>query len=266
MLKAVLFDLDDTLIDWSTFTDQWETLETELLGGVFEYFRAEVHPLDDFETYVRRFMENSRLSWESANGSLIAPHVGRVLMQAAADMGAPIDNLDMERVLEAYKWKAVVGVAPFPEVIDALKLLHQFGVRTGIVTNAFQPMAMRDIEIGEHGLLDYFPDCRISAADVGYLKPHPTIFQTALDCLGTKAEETVFVGDNLTADIVGAQRSGMKAVWREVHSRFNPPSAFHELVKPDATVNDLSALPAIFDEWYPGWRPVDNNGANGHEN
>jgi putative hydrolase of the HAD superfamily len=112
-------------------------------------------------------------------------------------------------------------------------------------------MWIRDIEIGQHGLLPYFPDCRISAADVGYLKPHPTIFKAALKQLGVLPEETVFVGDNPTADIAGAQAVGLRAILRIAH---RVPPMLSGLIIPDAAVNTLEEMPRILDNWYPGWR------------
>lgn len=139
----------------------------------------------------------------------------------------------------------------FAEVPEVLKLLHENGIKVGIVTNAYQPMWLRDVEIQMHGLLDFFPDCRISAADVGYLKPHPAIFQAALNCCGAKADETVFVGDDVEADVAGAQAAGLLAVLRQ--SR-RSQALFGGTVVPDATIKTLSELPTILDDWFPGWR------------
>jgi putative hydrolase of the HAD superfamily len=136
-------------------------------------------------------------------------------------------------------------------VAGALRVLRDRGIRFGIVTNAFQPMTLRDIEMKTHGLLDYFPECRLSAADVGYLKPSPKIFYAALACLGTTPQETLFVGDNPVADIAGAQGVGMKAVMRVKH-----PSQplISGLVVPDGAINTLNDLLLLLDKWYVGWR------------
>ena len=136
-------------------------------------------------------------------------------------------------------------------MIDALKLMRSHGVRFGIVTNAFQPMWLRDVELEEHGLLEFFPDCRISAADVGYLKPHPSIFEAALQCLGTKPEETIFIGDNPVADIAGGQSAGMQTVVRITHPS---PPMLSGLIVPDHALNSFTELPDILDVWHPGWR------------
>jgi putative hydrolase of the HAD superfamily len=251
MLKAILFDLDDTLIDWSNFTDNWEVRESKHLRRVFEYICREVYPLTDWEAYSQAYFQRVRDAWSSARETLIAPHLGRVLIDTAVALGIPEDSLGVEECLRAYSWTAPESTFVFPDVAGALRVLRDRGIRFGIVTNAFQPMTLRDIEMKTHGLLDYFPECRLSAADVGYLKPSPKIFYAALACLGTTPQETLFVGDNPVADIAGAQGVGMKAVMRVKH-----PSQplISGLVVPDGAINTLNDLLLLLDKWYVGWR------------
>jgi putative hydrolase of the HAD superfamily len=85
---------------------------------------------------------------------------------------------------------------------------------------------------------------------VGYLKPHPLIFQTALRCVGTQPDETVFVGDDPEADIVGAHKAGLRAVLRRQTRR----KVSLDSITPDAEINGLDELLPILDQWYPGWR------------
>ncbi len=250
MLKGVLFDLDDTLIDWSGFDDDWSSMERKHLRGVFDYISAEIQPLDDFDAYCADFGRRMLTAWTDARTTMRAPNLGTVLIETAAGLGVGAESLDPRRCLEAYQWEMIPGCRLFPEVLQSLQLLIQNGLKIGIVTNAHQPMWVRDIEIRELGLYDQFPTCRISAADVGYLKPHPLIFQTALRCLDIKPDEAVFVGDDPAADIVGAQRSGMRAVLRRLPRR---PLDDGEITA-NATLNRLDELPAILDQWYAGWR------------
>lgn len=251
MLKAILFDLDDTLIDWSAFTENWEIRETKHLRGVFDYICREIYPLSDWEAYSREYFQRVRDAWLGARESLIAPHLGRILVETAVSLGIAEDSVSVEECLDAYSWAAPESTFAFPDVAGAMKVLHQNNIKVGIVTNAFQPMSLRDIEMKAHGLLDYFPDCRLSAADVGYLKPHPKIFQAAMDCLGTTPQETLFVGDNPVADIAGAQGAGLKAVMRVKHPT---QPLISGLVVPDGAINTLNDLLLLLDKWYPGWR------------
>jgi putative hydrolase of the HAD superfamily len=250
-LKAVLFDLDDTLLDWSGVYLEWASYEYPFLRRVFDYICQEVYTLPDEQPFIDEFHQRTREGWDAGRSSFVAPHLGQILVRAAESAGVPPGMLDARECLRMYGWRAVPGSRLFPEVPHILSLLRDNGIRVGIVTNAYQPMWVRDVELEQHGLLDYFPDCRISAADVGYLKPHPVIFKAALDLLDIEPDEAVFVGDNPTADIAGAQAAGLQGVLRVTRA---PQPMLSGLIVPDAAVNSLDELPDILDNWYPGWR------------
>lgn len=249
-LKGVLFDLDDTLLDWSGFQHDWDTVHRRHLSNVLEWFRQQGYPLPDLDAFADAFRDRTAGAWNDARTSLRAPNLGDVLAGTAGEFGLTPGEYDMAQVLEAYEWGAIEGTVIFPEVRETIRVLHDCGVRVGIVTNAYQPMWLRDIELEMHGILDLFPDCRLSAADIGYLKPHPAIFQAALDCMGTHPEETVFVGDDPEADIAGAQAAGLLGVLRST-PRTRP---FMNQIVPNAIIHDLTELLTLLDGWYPGWR------------
>ena len=251
MLKAVIFDLDDTLIDWSNVEGDWESRDRQHLRGVFDFVNDDMQVLPNFDALVSAFRLGMRDAWEVGRTTLRAPHLGRILTDALVTAGAGDRILNERACLEAYNWHAASGVVTFPDVPDALSLLQNCDIRVGIVTNAHQPMWMRDLELEHFGLLDYFPDCRLSAADAGYLKPHPNIFQQALACLDVNANEAVFVGDNPVADVAGAQGAGLRAVLRVRHPS---PPMLSGLISPDHTVSSLQELPDVLDGWFPGWR------------
>lgn len=251
-LNAVLFDLDDTLIDWGDFFDDWERIESRYIRSVYQYIRQRGHMLGGVTKFAQEYTRRARSAWVNARNTLEAPHVGKVLIETAEALGVPAGTLTIDDCLNAYGWGRAEGVNVFPDVPPMLERLVASKIKVGIVTNAFQPMWMRDRELAEHGLLDYFPDCRISAADVGRLKPHSRIFHEALQTIDEKPENVVFIGDNLSADIGGAQKVGMKAVLRtrriQRHRRHGPP-----LIEPDARLDTFEELPPILDKWYPGW-------------
>jgi FMN phosphatase YigB (HAD superfamily) len=158
MLKAILFDLDDTLIDWSGFQGPWDAFEIKHIRPVFDYIRRDVFPLSDFEGFLNEYLNRIRAAWEAARSTLVAPHLGRILVETAAFFGVVDGALNMERCLEEYRWEVVDGTALFPEVREVLSTLRKRGLKMGIVTNAHQPMSMNR-EIAQHGLLDFFPSC-----------------------------------------------------------------------------------------------------------
>ncbi len=250
-LRAVLFDFDDTLIDWSGVIIGWRELEAQRLARVLSYVNERSkQELTDLDSLVDIYTERTRAAWAAGRVNLRAPIMPNILLSSLTDLGVAEAESRLDEILSAYQWRAVPGTVVYPDVPPALELLRSCGIRLGIVTNASLPMWMRDSELRDHGLIDFFPDCRLSAADVGYLKPHPRIFQRALQIIATPAEATVFVGDNPVADVGGAQAAGMLAV-----RRLNPGARDNgHLAKAHKVVRSLAELPSLLDNWYPGWR------------
>ena len=256
MLKAIIFDIDETLIDWQGATEDWEAYDRKHLGFVFDYVEQNVHPLNSLEQFIADARDLYMEVWNSSKGSLAAPHLGDLMVELLARQGVQRENINAKDVLTAYRAEPFAGVVPFPEVKQELANLQRAGLRLGLATNAMQPMSMRDLELKSMGLLKYFEGgCRLSAADVGFLKPHPMIFETVLLCLGVNAGEAVFVGDSLAADIVGAQQVGMKAILRE---RLGGPLFVYDnggvQVVPDGRITSLTEIYPLLDAWFPEWK------------
>lgn len=250
-LQGILFDLDDTLIDWSHFNGDWITFEREHMKRVYDFVQSEGYLQGlTFKRVLNDYTSRVKDAWASARSTMRAPHLGRILMQTLHTLGLPDNSLTEDQCLAVYGWDALEGVRVFPDVPPMLQSLIDKGIKIGIVTNAFQPMRLRDKELQTHGLLDYFPDCRISAADVGYLKPHPQIFAQALKEIATQPDRTVFIGDSPSADIAGAQAANMKAVLRVKHPA---PPLISGLIVPDAAINSMEELPSVLTRWYSGW-------------
>ncbi len=253
-LRAVLFDIDNTLLDWSQRTS-FINHRLEHLTLVYNYVIRQIQPLDvpkeQFHEIALGLMEQF---WQDGKRGIGAPHIGRVLTSTLETLGIPRDQIDPDSLMRAYDWQAVDGITVFPDVPEVLPILHAAGLKTGLVTNSGHPMWMRDVELNTLGLLDLFPDCRFSAADVGCLKPYAPIFSTALDCLGFQPSEVIFIGDEPLADIVGAQSVGMRAVLRIRPSEFNTLAELP--VVPDGIIYSFHDLLPLLDHWHPSWRSV----------
>ena len=242
-IHAILFDMDDTLLDWSAAMPQaWQDYERSCLRRVWLWL-AKHGPVPPYPRFDEAFFRELRARWRRSKRNLVAPHLVDILTHALAAVGVSDARCEREALLAAYGDDPPPGVRPFPDVLPALRALRRRGLRFGLVTNASHPMSQRDGTLRAHGLLEFFPDCRLAAADVGYLKPHRAIFERALEKLGVGAEEAVFVGDNLVADIHGAQEAGMAAVWRarpgeDIASQTTPLFP----ITPDATIHSFAEL------------------------
>lgn len=245
-IDTIIFDLDDTLIDWSNQAVSWkefaeprtENLRRFLIDSGCEMLAAE-------EFYSRIDKAIQRL-WNRAKETCLIQSIGEMLQDELIEMGHDVRSIDMRALLENYNWQPFPGVLPFDDTLPVLKLLHQEDYKIGLLTNSFLPMWMRDVELRAYKIIDFL-DARLTAADVGYIKPHPKIYEHILELLDSEAKSSLFVGDRPAHDIAGANEVGLISVL------ITPPHVNSELngVIPDFTISTLSELPAILNSLHP---------------
>lgn len=95
-----------------------------------------------------------------------------------------------------------------PDVPETLQALGSAGYRLAVLSNRTDP-CQEDLE--NLGLLDYFRFALV-AGEVELWKPDPGIFLHAVAQLGTSPHETLYIGDNYYADVVGARAAGLQPV------------------------------------------------------
>jgi putative hydrolase of the HAD superfamily len=104
------------------------------------------------------------------------------------------------------------------EVYTVIPELRNAGYILGVVSNRDHPY---QDEIDELGMQGYF-HFSMAGGEVKSWKPDPAIFQAALERAGSTAQETLYVGDNYFADVIGARRAGLRPVL------YDPRGLFHE--------------------------------------
>lgn len=115
--------------------------------------------------------------------------------------GARACAVDM--VLE---WERHENFFLYDDALAALATLRQRGLRLGLVSNG-----QRDLEeFAEHHGLDV--DVCVGSKHHGYVKPHRSIFETALAALDVRAHDAAMVGDSVEEDVAGASALGMRAI------------------------------------------------------
>lgn len=236
-IRAVLFDLDDTLIDWSKKEISGSDASRHHLNNVHIYLQHLGHQLPTLDAFCTLFRQIVQARWDEAKKDWSGVHFGSVMVQTIAAAGVNTAVLHIDDILQAYDWQPIPGIVPFDDTIAVLDNLQQNQYKLGLITNSMQPMWMRDIELEAYGLLPYFA-VRTTSGDTGVMKPHPQIYWQTLKRLGVSPQEAMFVGDRPGNDVLGANEAGMVSVWMD------PPHLERELegIEPHYRITQLSEL------------------------
>ncbi len=205
--KAVLFDWAYTLVDLVNEEDR------TALRQVYDHLEEREFVLPGFQqwydTYHRLFFGMIEVSRPTHREARFDHVLNFLLIQSNIHLNGKVRFEDLLKLYddEIYSQRKV-----YPEVIETLVALQKAGIRMGIVSNTTNPGFMKDYEQSLLKLDPYF-EFSIYSSEVPYRKPHPSIFQLALARLNLDPAEVLFVGDNLNADVVGAQSVGMPTAW-----------------------------------------------------
>jgi putative hydrolase of the HAD superfamily len=205
-IKSILFDLDGTLRHHipegsDLFTDQAISLglsvhaEDRLRAKRWEHYYFAYSP--EIKSDQEQFKDDRSFWVNFAKRRLTA--LGCSLEQAV--QLAPHLSAHMR---ENYKPQVHVP----PESRELLAELNRSGFKLGVVSNRETPF---QDELEKLDLARYF-HFSLAGGEVKSFKPEPAIFEEALRRAGTTAAESMYVGDNYFADIVGARRAGLHPV------------------------------------------------------
>jgi putative hydrolase of the HAD superfamily len=233
-VNVVLFDLDDTLLDYSGSVDEsWRRavlaccqdgrLDPETL--VVALGRARRWFWDD---PVRQRLERTNMlrAWQ------------RIATHALQNLGTSDDEL-ASAIAQHFAAHRREVMQLFPETRETLDRLRDRGTPLGLVTNG--DAAQQRFKIERHDLARYF-DVIVIEGEFGAGKPDEVVFQHALASLGADPARACMVGDSLVHDVEGAQRLGIGAVWIDRTGAGLPADS---PARPDhiiASLTDLFAL------------------------
>ncbi|MCB8943538.1 MAG: HAD family hydrolase [Ardenticatenaceae bacterium] len=245
-IDAIVFDLDDTLIDWSEQTLSFGEVTRPHVGKVHAYLTAENHPLPDADTFFHEYRSTVRADWEAAQGVWSGVSFYNSLGKLFRALALDVARIDLEAVARAYDWQPTAGVRVFADTLDVLTAVKS-SYKIGLITNSMLPMWMRDVELEAYGLIDFF-DARTTSGDVGFMKPHTAVFHHLLHQLDVPPQRAVFVGDSPQHDIAGANATGMVSVL------MSPPHLNRDLngTVPDYTITCLQELLDILERLETG--------------
>lgn len=231
-VKALLFDLDDTLLDYSGRVDEsWSVSvracctdgRVDPAALIAALARSRRWFWDDPARH-RQARTNMLRAWE------------RIVTHALDAVGCPADGL-APAIAERFAAHRREVMCLFPDARAALERYRRHGIPLGLVTNG-DATQQRD-KIERHDLARYF-DVIVIEGEFGAGKPDEAVFRHALGVLGTEPVQAVMVGDNLDFDVEGARRVGIRAVWID-RARAGLPAGHP--ARPDHVIASLAELP-----------------------
>ena len=256
--RAVIFDLDDTLI-WDERISRQALMETAARGAgshhldigrlaaaakragdelwrehapvercdalgivAFEGMWGHFHGEGDYVNHLREWTPKFRREiWEHA-----------LREQGIEDQGLAEDLGDYF----AQRRRELQDHLPGAEHV--LRELQSAGVRIGLLTNGAASLQREKIETSGLGM--YF-DAAVVSGEIGTGKPEPEIFHHLLERLGVAPGEALMVGNSLARDIMGGKRAGLHTCWLALEGEEEPVG----LVEPDFTIRSLGELPRL---------------------
>ncbi|MGE5595583.1 MAG: HAD family hydrolase [Hyphomicrobiales bacterium] len=233
--RAILFDVGDTL--WHG-RDAPPAAEFRRMAAerAAEQLRAFGCAAADPALVARTAWDAMEQAMRDARaGDLAEPDYGLVAQRALCGLGLSLTRDQAAELLEATYISGIEGgKAPFPDARAVLDELRHRGFRLATVTNrAFGGERFR-ADLRDAGLGIGW-DAEAVSVEVGYLKPHPALFEYALGQLGLGPQDALVVGNSLAEDVAGAHAVGMKAAWRRC-----APDA--DAVEPDFIFDELTEL------------------------
>ncbi len=228
-MKAILFDLDDTLFSTTEFARR---ARSNAVDAMIECGIDATHEViaGELAEVIREF------------GSNYASHFDKLLQRLP-----PHQRRDANPAIVvaagvcAYHDTKFEHLQPFPDVKPFLEALRAAKMRRGVITHGWT--TKQSEKLVRLGIVDLFGSRDVFISDqVGIAKPNPKLYQFALREMGLLPGETMYVGDNLAHDITPPRTIGMHTAWI---NRSAKEGQDLEAAAPEFVVQDFRELATI---------------------
>ncbi len=201
MIKAAVFDIDNTLMDFMRMKRAAvdSAVDAMIDAGLPASKEKMVEKI--FKIYWEEGIEDQNI-------------FDKVLLKEFGH----VDYRILAAGIVGYK-RAKEGIMTlYPHVRMTLAELMKMGIKMGVVSDAPRlPVWMRIVSLGLHHYFEHV----VTFDDTGERKPSPKPFKKILSLLKTEPEETLMVGDWAERDIAGAKKLGMKTAWAKYGNEFD---------------------------------------------
>ena len=213
MIKAVIFDIDNSLTDFMRMKKAAVDAAVEAMidAGLKVDKAAMVDKI--FEVYWKEGVEDQKIF-----DKVLQKEFGR------------IDYKLLAAGIIGYRRAKDGTMTLYPHVAVTLIELMKMGLGRAVISDAPKlEVWLRIVALGLHQYFDHV----ITSEDFGVKKPAPQPFQKALELLGTKPQDTIMVGDWAERDIAGAHKLGIKTAWAKYGDTHKTPDSGADYVLKD---------------------------------
>jgi len=199
-MKHIFFDLDHTLWDFETNSDI-------AFKTIFEKHKVPVN-INKFLNYYRGINQEYWKLYREEKITKATLRVGRL-----KDTFTKINVKVSDRLIDDLSVDYIAVLPNNNELFDgAIEILNYLSPKYNlhIITNGFNEVQYKKLE--NSGLSTYF-DKIITSEDAGVKKPNPIIFNFALNKASAVSKESMMIGDNYEADVMGAINNGIDAIY-----------------------------------------------------
>lgn len=217
MIRAIVFDVDNTLVDFMKFKNaSVDAAIDAMIDAGLDLTPQQARKRID-EIYSDKGIEFQQVFDEFLH-----------------DVLGYVDYRILANGIIAYRRAREGVLVTYPHTKIALLRLARMGLRLGVVSDA--PRLQAWMRLASLGMVNHF-DAVVTFDDTGRRKPAPEPFQKALELLDVRPEEAVMVGDWAERDIVGAKEIGMYTVFARYGDEFGTKHS-----GADADINDILEL------------------------
>ncbi len=248
LIKAVIFDLGGTLIEYAGPYGRWPELETPGLKAAYESLSGRGLSLPPFAHFLDKAFAILPGRWQAATeGKRNLRLVDYLRELLAANQIEDVPRAWLTEAADHYQTAVCSKASMIEDAPQTLARVREQGYKIGLLSNTMFEGSVHVADLQRFGLDSYF-DAMLFSADENMWKPNAAPYLHLLDQLKIAPANAVFIGDSPHHDVLGGKGAGLYTIYFCSSDRFDrSPDA-----QPDATIYHLRDLPPLLAEWTVG--------------